>query len=73
MGAPQDVDVAADLPQTTLLSPNRSGDAAVVRFDGDEGEIVAKNSIGEPIQASPAVAGNAIFLRSDKHLWKIAS
>ena len=57
----------------TIYCVDNEGDAAVVRFDGGKGEIVSKNSIGEPIQASPAVAGNAIFLRSDKHLWKIAS
>ncbi len=51
---------------------DNEGDAAVIRFGRDKGEVVAKNSIGEPIQASPAVAGNAIYLRSDKHLWKIA-
>ena len=52
---------------------DNEGDAAVVRIGEGKGEVVATNSIGEPIQASPAVAGNAIFLRSDKHLWKIAS
>ncbi len=51
---------------------DNEGDAAVVRCGKDKGEVIAKNSIGEPVQASPAVAGNAIFLRSDAHLWKIS-
>ncbi len=38
------------------------------------GDIVAKNSFGddEETLGSPAVAGNAIYVRSHKHLWKIA-
>lgn len=39
---------------------------------GDKGKIVFEADFGEKIQGTPAVAGNALFIRSDKHLWKIA-
>ena len=52
---------------------DNEGETAVVRCSDKAGEIVSKNAIGEPIQASPAVAGDALYLRSDAHLWKIRS
>jgi hypothetical protein len=33
---------------------------------------VATNEFGETLLASPAVSGDAMYVRSDKHLWKIA-
>lgn len=56
-----------------LYCPNQDGKVFVVKLDGDEkGELVATNELGETFLASPAVAGNAMYLRSDKHLWKVA-
>jgi outer membrane protein assembly factor BamB len=40
--------------------------------NGDKGKVVFDMEFGEKIQGTPAVAGNALFIRSDKHLWKIA-
>jgi outer membrane protein assembly factor BamB len=40
--------------------------------NGDNGKVVFDMEFGEKIQGTPAVAGNALFIRSDKHLWKIA-
>ncbi len=34
--------------------------------------LVGTAEFGEKIQGTPAVANNAMFVRSDKHLWKIA-
>jgi hypothetical protein len=34
-------------------------------------EIVAVNDIGETVQATLAIAGKQIFLRTDKELWCI--
>jgi outer membrane protein assembly factor BamB len=31
-------------------------------------KLLAKNSIGEPVMASPAVADNRLFIRSQSHL-----
>jgi outer membrane protein assembly factor BamB len=55
-----------------LYCVNRDGLTSVVRLDGDKGEIVASNKLGEPIFGSPAVAEDAIYLRSDPHVWKLA-
>ncbi len=60
---------------TPLLGPehlfcfNAKGDALVLNLNG---EILAEINMVEEILASPAVSGNAMFVRSDSHLWKIA-
>jgi len=36
-----------------------------------EGRIVGSGQIDGGILASPAVAGGAVYLRSDANLWKI--
>jgi len=46
------------------------GTASVVRL-GERGEIVGKHEFGETILASPATADGALYVRSDRHLWKI--
>jgi len=56
-----------------LYCANQDGKVFVVKLAGDEkGELVATNELGETFLASPAVADNAMYLRSDKHLWKVA-
>jgi len=52
---------------------NYDGEAHVVKLGGAKGEIVGKSTFGERIHASPAVGGEAMFVRSDKHMWKIAA
>ena len=51
------------------------GAAQVVEIDADGGSArqIAKFVLGDRIQASPAVAGQAIYIRSDRHLWKLAA
>jgi outer membrane protein assembly factor BamB len=44
----------------------------VVKLGEKDAKLVATNEFGENLQGSPAVAGNAMFVRSDKHLWKIS-
>lgn len=51
---------------------NQEGKAKIVKLGGEKPEVVGEGELGETIQGSPAVAGNALFIRSDKHLWKIA-
>jgi outer membrane protein assembly factor BamB len=51
---------------------NEDGLGHVVRT-GKQGEIASRNALGEGILATPAIAGGALFVRSDAHLWKIAS
>jgi outer membrane protein assembly factor BamB len=49
---------------------NADGIVQVVQL-GEKGEAVAESELGEKIQGTPAIVGDAIFLRSDGHLWKI--
>jgi len=49
-----------------------SGKVAVVRDDGDSAEVVSQPVIGESILASPAVVGDALFLRTERAVIKIA-
>ena len=51
---------------------NSDGLAQVVEL-GRKGRVVGTSDFGEIIQASPAVVDDAMFVRSDRHLWKIAA
>lgn len=48
----------------------RSGTTLVLKA-GDEFEVLATNQLGEPVDASPAVVGEELFLRGDRHLFCI--
>ena len=50
----------------------RKGLLQVVDLTGDEGQVVGKLELGEMIQATPAIANHAIYVRSDGQLWKIS-
>lgn len=54
-----------------LYCINSEGNAYVVELDTD-GESVQESSFEEEIYASPAVAGEALYVRSYSRLWKIA-
>ncbi|MEM7782002.1 MAG: PQQ-binding-like beta-propeller repeat protein [Planctomycetota bacterium] len=49
---------------------SREGTTLVIK-DSDKLEILATNRLDEEIDASPAIVGNQIFLRSKKHLYCI--
>jgi outer membrane protein assembly factor BamB len=55
-----------------MYCANQDGDVEVVDLTAAKGEIVETNSMGEAFFGTPAIAGNALYIRSDKHLWKIA-
>jgi outer membrane protein assembly factor BamB len=55
-----------------LYCVNQDGKAKVVELGEGKGEVVGEADFGERVQGSPAVAGNALYVRSDKHLWKIS-
>jgi hypothetical protein len=38
---------------------------------GAKFELLAKNPMGEPLMASPALAGDTLFVRGEKHLFAI--
>ncbi|HJS58048.1 MAG TPA: PQQ-binding-like beta-propeller repeat protein [Vicinamibacteria bacterium] len=70
------------VPATLLASPivvdgrllfmSQEGDTFVVKA-GPEFAVERVNALGEPISASPAVAGDTLFIRGEKHLFAIAA
>ena len=48
----------------------RSGNTVVIK-DSDKFEVVASNSVGETVDATPAPAGDNLFIRGEKHLFCI--
>lgn len=55
-----------------VLAVNDDGVASVIQ-PGDEFELIATNVIDAPVQASPAVSGKSLFLRTESHLYRIAA
>jgi outer membrane protein assembly factor BamB len=55
-----------------LYCVNQDGVTSVVKLGDTKGEVIAENKLGEPVFGSPAVSGNALYIRTDAHLWKIA-
>jgi len=51
---------------------SETGDTTVIE-PGPQFKVLAKNSLGEKCQASMAVSGKRLFIRSDKNLFCIAS
>ena len=49
---------------------SEDGDIFVVRA-GDEFTLLATNPIGEPLMATPAIAGNHLYVRGAQHLFAI--
>ena len=49
----------------------RSGTTVVIA-DSPKLKIVATNSVGETVDATPAPVGNKLFIRGEKHLFCIA-
>jgi outer membrane protein assembly factor BamB len=49
---------------------DEEGRTTVVRT-GRKFEVLAKNQLGEPVFASPAIADDGLFIRSDRHLYCI--
>gem|GEM_PF-4030378 len=52
---------------------NDDGLGQVVKPDDKRGTVVGESGLDETVLATPAIAGDALYVRSDKHLWKIAS
>ena len=50
----------------------RDGTTLVLR-SGDDLEVLATNKLDEAVDASPAIAGNEIFIRGEQHLYCIAA
>jgi outer membrane protein assembly factor BamB len=56
-----------------LYALSQDGTAQVVQLSDAEGQLLAKNMVGETLQASPAVVGDSVYIRSDRHLWRFAA
>jgi hypothetical protein len=55
-----------------MVCVSAEGMVRIVHLAEERGVIVAESNLDETIHASPAVANQALYIRSDKHLWKIA-
>jgi outer membrane protein assembly factor BamB len=55
-----------------LYCVNEDGQSQVVRPDDTDGQVVARGDLGETVLGTPAIVDGAIFLRGEKHLWKMA-
>ena len=55
-----------------ILMTSEDGDTFIVKA-GPKHEVLATNSIGEPVYASPAIADGRIFIRGEKNLYCIGS
>lgn len=53
-----------------ILQMSEDGDTFIVKA-GPKHEIIRTNSIGEPVYASPALAGGTIYVRGEQHLFAI--
>ncbi len=49
---------------------SEKGLGQVVDLTGKEGKVVSTIELDETILGTPAIAGNALYVRSDGHLWK---
>jgi hypothetical protein len=54
-----------------IYLPTEEGDVLVIRR-GLDPELLAVNRLGEPFIASPAIAGDELYLRGMRHLFCIA-
>lgn len=57
-----------------LYAVNQDGLLQIVRLPESEGkgEVVARYELGEGAFGSPAIGDGAMFVQSERHLWKIA-
>ncbi|MHB1426825.1 MAG: outer membrane protein assembly factor BamB family protein, partial [Gemmataceae bacterium] len=55
-----------------LYVAKEEGDTTVVEL-GEQPKVLANNTLKEPLLATPAIANGAIYLRTEKHLYCIAS
>jgi outer membrane protein assembly factor BamB len=56
-----------------LYLVDENGVLQTIRLGGKKGEVASRLDLGEAIKSTPALAGGAFYVRSDKHLWKFAN
>ncbi len=55
----------------TILMTSEDGDTFVIRA-GPKHEVLATNSVGEPVYTTPAISNGRIYIRGERHLFAIA-
>jgi hypothetical protein len=55
-----------------LLLTSEDGDTYVIKA-GPKHEVIATNTVGEPVYASPAISDGMIFIRGEKNLYCIGA
>jgi hypothetical protein len=55
-----------------ILMTSEDGDTYIIKA-GPKHEVLATNSIGEPVYASPAISDGMIFIRGEKSLFAIGN
>ncbi|MBI3696605.1 MAG: PQQ-binding-like beta-propeller repeat protein [Acidobacteria bacterium] len=55
-----------------ILLSSEDGDIFVVQA-GPQFELLGKNEMGEPLMATPAIAGGMLIVRTEHHLWAIGA
>ena len=55
-----------------LYTLSEDGASQVIDVTGRKGKVVGRGELGETILATPAIAHDALWIRSHQHLWKIA-
>jgi outer membrane protein assembly factor BamB len=55
-----------------LYLADENGILQTIQLGGDKGKVASRLELGETIMCTPALAGGAFYVRSDKHLWKFA-
>jgi outer membrane protein assembly factor BamB len=53
-----------------IYLPSEDGDVFVVRA-GAQFEVLARNEMGEPLMATPAIARGLLLIRTQSHLWAV--
>jgi outer membrane protein assembly factor BamB len=54
-----------------ILMTSEDGDTFVIRA-GPKHEVLATNSVGEPVYTTPAISNGRIYIRGEKHLFAVA-
>jgi outer membrane protein assembly factor BamB len=55
-----------------ILLTSEEGDTFILKA-GPKHEVLQTNSLGEPVYASPAIAGGRVFIRGEKNLYAIGN
>jgi outer membrane protein assembly factor BamB len=55
-----------------LYCCNEAGTAFIIQPDEKDGTVLHRCELKDIILGTPALAGGALYVRSDKHLWKFA-